>query len=88
MLYRHVINMNEEKWEVKRKNIEEYTISRHGANTYFLYYIRIERDKEGKLRRLIIDLSTGAIELPPIAFQIFGLLTEQGILKEEELLGR
>ena len=80
--------MNEEKWEVKRKNVEEYTISRRGANTYFLYYIRIERDKEGKLRRLIIDMTTNTIELPPIAFEIFGLLTEQGILKEGELLGK
>ena len=80
--------MNEEKWEVKRKNIEEYTISRHGANTYFIYNIRIERDREGKLRRLLVDTSTGTIELPPIAFKIFGLLVEQGILKEEELLGK
>ena len=88
MLYRHVINMNEEKWEVKRRNIEEYVLTRRASGTYFIYDVRIERDEKGKLRRLIIDMTTNTIELPPIAFQIFGLLTERGILKEGELLGR
>ena len=80
-------NMTEEAWEVKKKNIEEYVLTRKGTNTTFTYYIRVERDEKGELRRLIVEMSTEIIELPPIIFRIFGLLTKEGIVRKEELLG-
>jgi len=88
MLHIHVITMNEEKWEVKRRNIEEYVLTRLGDNTYFLYDIRIERNKEGKLRKLSIRTISIDIDMPPIVFKILGLLVDKGIIKQEELLGR
>ena len=80
-------NMADEKWNLEKREVEEYTITRRGANTYFLYSIRIERDKNSHLRKLTIDMTSGTIELPPVAFKIFGILVSQGILTIDELLG-
>jgi len=80
--------MNEEKWEVKRRNIEEYVLTRKGSNTYFLYDIRVERNKEGRLEKLIIRSISMDIDMPPVVFQILGLLVDKGIITQEELLGR
>jgi len=80
--------MNEENWEVKRRNIEEYVLTRKGSNTYFLYDIRVERNKEGRLEKLIIRSISMDIDMPPVVFQILGLLVDKGIITQEELLGR
>ena len=86
MLYRHVINMNEENWTVKKRAVEEYVLTRRGTNTYYCYDVRIERNSRGELVRVYISLSTGTIELPLIVFQILGLLVKEGILRQDEVL--
>ena len=80
------IKEENKEWIVRRRDVEEYLIARYERSGSYYYDIRIERTDGGELKKLIIDTSTERIELPPIAFKVFGLLVGQGILKEEELI--